>query len=344
MKSLGKLWAGHLYGTNTGNLFLTLQDDESELSGKLRFQDDRFGTVVYEVSGTNDDQITLKGIPASPPIDGVDFGEMCATAYLSPEGNLRGTWETTTGTGGTFVLFPHGSGQTSANASKTGPEQFFTQSETLGALLLGRSEVEKLIETIRSDFDVGRPIVTYCSNGPETTRFADDFLSSWPEDKSLRYLKVHIQEPDLHQVNRVITVEFSANGANTLFVQGVRESWVLGQATKLTNLLKASQSAIITTYKKFGLNINTMILLALLIFLPELENVSGRAIFVGSVAVLLALLYWVHSRFIPNVSIYTRERSPSTLERLWPSLTSWFLGVFASVAAAMIFEMINRNF
>jgi hypothetical protein len=50
MSAIGKLWAGQVFGTNTGNLFVEFVSDVGDqLKGVLRFMDQRFGLVLYDI-------------------------------------------------------------------------------------------------------------------------------------------------------------------------------------------------------------------------------------------------------------------------------------------------------
>jgi hypothetical protein len=64
MSGIGRLWAGRLYGTNTGNLFIELAGDNQNLTGTLRFADDRFGPTVYSIQGSfNETTLSIRGDP-----------------------------------------------------------------------------------------------------------------------------------------------------------------------------------------------------------------------------------------------------------------------------------------
>ena len=49
--ALGRLWAGRVYGTNMGNLFVKLEGDDPALMGTLRFNESGVGVVVYCIDG-----------------------------------------------------------------------------------------------------------------------------------------------------------------------------------------------------------------------------------------------------------------------------------------------------
>jgi hypothetical protein len=66
---LSRLWAGRVYGTHTGNLFVKLQGQENTLSGTLRFAQDGAGVIVYNVLGSFDGaRLTLTGAVATVTI------------------------------------------------------------------------------------------------------------------------------------------------------------------------------------------------------------------------------------------------------------------------------------
>jgi len=47
MTRLANRWAGRIYGTNTGNVFLELNQDGDNIAGNLRILDSVFGVSVY---------------------------------------------------------------------------------------------------------------------------------------------------------------------------------------------------------------------------------------------------------------------------------------------------------
>ena len=339
MPSLGKLWAGRLYGTNTGNLFLQLTEADRNLRGTLRIMDSVFGVAVYNVEGTFDDAVRLRGVPAQPAAPGVELGEIKGEGRLTEDGNLRGTWETTLGTGGTFELYPH---DPSLPALRPGPneppEQIYAKNIALGALRLYGTEVRQLVGHIIQDFASARVVATYDVRGSQVTRYADDFLNDTSlENRAIDYLKLQAQEPDAHGINRLVVVEISANGVNEVRVQGVRESWVVGKAEAVASYLRQNQRTLVTTYKRFGLNLNSVIFLITIVLLPSVSSLRERAIFVGGVFVILQGLLAIHSQLVPNASIRLGDAEPGLFERLWPTVLSWLIGVTSSLAAALLY-------
>jgi len=243
------------------------------------------------------------------------------------------------------VAYPHSQEATSQETSTQEqiPEQFYTHSIVLGTVSLYAQDVRTLISDVRKDFTAGRPITTYSTGGPEVTKYAEDFLAEMPDLGTLSYLKIHIQEPDAHGINRIVVVELRAFGINEIRAQGVNESWVIGKAEAIAGLLRRHQNSLITTYRKFGLNLNQLIFLAMLVAIPEITSLGRRALFVAAVFLLLTSLLWVHSRFIPNATIRLTGSPPTALARVWPTIVSWLFAVIASLVAAYLYTWLTAK-
>lgn len=345
MAELGKLWAGRVYGTNTGNLFIEFQRVEApHVSGTLRFMDTAFGLAVYSFEGTFDEALKITAKPTQGG-QGIQLGEITAEARLTPEGNLRGTWTSSLGAGGTFEAFPHDAtpSRMQSRDAPTIPEQLYTKNVALGSIRLFAEDVRQLLTYIRQDFLTGRPIVTFNARGGEVTRYAEDFLRDADTLGRLDYFKVTIQEPEAYGINRLVVVELSAFGSNEVRVQGVQESWVIGKAEALASLLTRYQSTLITTYKKFGLNLNQAIFLAMLVVMPSINAWTDRVVFAVVVFVLLTAMLWLHAQYIPNASIRMGVETPTFLGRIWPTLLSWLVAVSATLVGGLLLYWLTKN-
>ena len=86
--ALGRLWAGKVFGTNTGNLFIELNGDDSALQGTLRVNEPGVGIAVYSIEAVFDGvNLSLKGKPEVAP-EGVALGQLTAHAALTARGEL----------------------------------------------------------------------------------------------------------------------------------------------------------------------------------------------------------------------------------------------------------------
>lgn len=344
MSELGKLWAGRVYGTNTGNLFVEFDETEPRVTGTLRFMDDRAGVSVYSVEGEFDGRLSLQGEWRHGGEAGL-HGALSVNGRLTSDGNLRGTWESTVGTGGTFELSPHDAaiaGSRSAQGAH-GPEQLYARRKTLGAIRLYAKDIPELLRYMSEEFANPKPVVTYQVRGSRVTKYSSDFLQEFGEIGELNYLKILVQEPESKGLNRVVMVELNSAGTNELLVQGTRESWVVGRSEALEAFVARFTSPLVTTYKRFGLNINSVILLAMIIAVPEIDPWVERTYFVVATVAVLLGLYWLHTKFIPNTAIALTADQPGVLGRAWPTVLSWLFAVSASLVAALIFRLLTHG-
>jgi hypothetical protein len=91
---LGHVWAGNVFGTNTGNVFLKLSGPDTGLTGTLRHHDhDQKVIIVYSVTGSFDgSRLQLNGRAQGETPQNLQIGDLTATATLQPNGHLRGEW------------------------------------------------------------------------------------------------------------------------------------------------------------------------------------------------------------------------------------------------------------
>jgi hypothetical protein len=338
MANLANNWAGRLYGTNTGNVFLDLAQDGQKVNGRLRIMDSIFGVSIYKYTGTLNEELILDCVPEQE-IDGVELGNVSVRGHLTPEGSIRGQWQSTIGTAGTFEIYPH---DINANTPRDShPEQIHNKNIKLGSVRLFKNDVMQLVSFIKKDFTTGRAIVTYNQRGSELTKYVDDFLSQLDGIDQLNYLKLVVQEPEAYGINRVIIIELVANGLSEIKVSGINESWVLGKAESIYQTLKPKQNSLVTTYRKYGLNLNWVIFFAMLIVIPDIEGWKSRTLFVVAVFFLLNFLLFIHNKFIPNTTIYLNQENPGFFKRAGPSILSWVIAASSSVVAAYIFSILK---
>src|SRR5260370_10576427 len=159
MSNLAGPWAGNIYGTNTGKIFIEIEQENGRLTGTARLNDDTFGVVVFSCIGTDGDEIELECTPEKIP-EGIEVEPARVKGKLAPDGSLRGRWETEAGTAGMFVLFPHSVEVGQQVAKPTEPEQIYNRVVKLGSIRLFKDDVTRILEIACKDF-VGRLIVTY---------------------------------------------------------------------------------------------------------------------------------------------------------------------------------------
>lgn len=327
--TLTKRWAGRAWGTNIGNVFVALKGDDAALTGTLRMNEDGVGVAVYAVEGTFDaPTLSLTGGPQEE-IDGVEFGQLTVNGTMNAKGEIHGDWETTIGTGGTFTLFPHSGGEPVSDLQLA--EQLHTARHAFGAIEIDKGQITEIAESIRREFQ--NVIVTVVA-GTEQARYLEDFKQRQFTVDRAEIIKIFAQKPDGSGLNQVVSIEFGPQ-INTAMTQGANEAWVLGQLETLKRDLKRYERTYITTFKRWGIGINQVMLLAAIVFLPSLSGLKDRAILIAVVLGLIFGVDWLHSRYVPYAAIYLREKKKGWFGKAWPRVASWAIGIVATVVAGL---------
>lgn len=340
MAGIGKNWNGKIYGTNTGNVALTLEGDDDALTGIIRLSDDRFGVVIYRVSGKFEaGTIELAGVPDGEPSNEVHVGDVKIAGGLTTEGRIDGSWETTIGTGGTFQLWPHS--YQVRNAVSEIPEQLNSATRSLGAIRLYPSDVRNLMAQLCKDFNNKRLIVTYNEGGNEKNVYSDDFERVLEGISEQRYLKISVQEPEMYGINRLAMIELSADGENIIRVQSVQESWSIGKAESVARFTRGYQRQLATHFRKFGLTFNIGIQLFTLAALPGLNGFWRRLAFASAMIAVQTAIVLIHKRYIPNFVLFPASKKHNIISSIGPGLLSWAITIIGAVIGAVIYGLLK---
>lgn len=327
--TLTKRWAGRVCGTNIGNVFVTLDGEDAALTGTLRINEQGVGIAVYTVQGSFEaPALTLTGQPVAK-IEGIEFGQLSAKGTMNAKGELHGDWETTIGSAGTFVLFPHSGGEPPTDVQRA--EQFHTARHNFGAIEIDRERITEIAESIRRDFP---SVVVTVVAGTEQARYLEDFKQIQFSADRAEIIKIFAQKPDDFGSNRVVSIEFGSQ-ANIAMTQGANEAWVLGQLETLKRDLRRYERTYITNFKRWGIGINQLMLLAAIVFLPSLDGLKDRAILMAVVLALIFAVNWLHSRYVPYAAIYLHDKKQGWLGKAWPRAASWGIGIVAAVIGTL---------
>jgi len=343
MPNLETYWIGNVYGTNTGNLFLeiTSSNEGEEVSGTLRINDNVFGLTVYNITGTYENSVLkITGRPISQSNTQLITGELEAEATISEDGSLKGNWKTSLETAGLFVAHPGNPASKTQNSKISTPQPIYIKNISLGALRLSSSDIRQLFKEIKKDLNTNVLIITYSFHGNEKMNFDEGFLDEIDSLKNLNNLKIYISEPAENNLNKMISIDLGIFNSNKISVQGPQEAWVIGKAEKLALFFKSFHSSLITNYKKFGLSINSLLFICMLILTPSIDTLINRAIFVFMVFALLLILQQIHKHFAPIVTIITSTNKLNWFHRFWPAMISWV----TTIIGALIVFYITHHF
>ena len=337
MTKLTRLWAGNVYGTSTGNLFLTLDENEGRVTGVARHNDPLFGLTVFDVVGEFGETLTLTGTPTQIP-QNVTVGSVEMKARITPEGTLTGEWSTDEGSAGTFVAYPHtGASLPIASTSAiSAPEQLCTASKLIGAVRIYGDGLWQIAERISRDMPDARMTCTYSVAGNEITRYVDEMKIHASEIPNLLQVRLMTQSPDAHGINKVISLDLSSTTGSTVMVQGTSEAWVRGNAENIADYMKQYEQRFVTYLKRYGVSLNQLIFMLMLVMLPAIDSLWMRAAFTAAIFFVLAGVYWIHGKVVPNALVQLRENRPNAFARAWPTILSWLIAITAPVLSAIL--------
>ena len=333
MSNLSGQWIGNVYGTNAGNAFMELEDDGAKVKGTLRFNDPTTGIVVFRVAGKGDDKLDLELTPTEFPA-GVAITPGSATAVLQPDGGLMGRWETKLGTAGTFRLQRQPTVLIRKNENLV-PEQFFFHRAAVGSVRITKPDLEKLIQLIAQDFVNGKVVVSYFERGVQITKYANAFIQD-PPNVALKALKLAVQEPEGQGLNRIINVDLVEGGGSLITTSSGNESWATGQGERIRKLVQMHENKLVSWYRQYGLTINSVIFLALLVVIPGIADLRGRAACVGAVWLLSTALTLIYNRLVPNTLVLVSDKTSGWWSGAWRNVASWLAAIVTSLIASLI--------
>lgn len=337
--TISRHWNGRILGTNTGNVSVTFEGEDDALTGVIRLNDSEFGLCVYDCTGAfQASELSVNAIPR--PRDDMPLGTIDVIGRLTPQGDIQGTWTSSAGTGGTFMLYPHASASPDGVAdggkqvpTTKQPEQLHTGRENLGSVEIQYHEIIELAEEVQQEFT--KPVVVTLWGTTEQSVFLNDFKAMPIHLETARLLKIFASDPDESGVNKVVSIEFGPE-VNTIMVQGANESWVLGKVQTLRRDLKRfERSYFPNVLSKFGINMGAVLLMGAVIVIPDIKSLYQRAILLIGVVVINNVSSWAQRKYIPHAAIYIKKKE-SMLATFGRKSLSWLIGIIATVLASLL--------
>ncbi len=339
--AISRYWAGKVFGTNVGHTFVELNGDDSELSGKLRFNDSVAGVIVFKVQGAfNDGTLKLSGEVLDNTLTSAQ-GQLSVSATLMADGNLQGHWETTSEAGGTLVLFPHGNGEP-AEKKEPQAEQMYTVRHQFGPVQLEREDIVLLVENMQAGFKNAKVVISLVQ-GTEQALYLENFKKLAPSSPRPSIVKLYAREPDVGGIDKIVTVEFGPM-SNFAMTQGAVESWALGELEKIKRDVSGFERFFVTK-KFYSVSFNQLLFLGAIVALPSLDGIYKRATLIGAVLALTLLLVKLHDAYLPNASI---RLNPKPESKFWKFLSgpaiSWAMAIVAGTIATTLAAYLGGYF
>lgn len=324
-------WAGRITGTNTGNIFLKIIESTNNdgLSGDLRLNDDRLGLFEFNISGSfNGSILQLDGTVRNSPETAI-ISAFKANASLDEKGNLIGDWQTPEGTAGRLFLVP----QSSVSSPSHTPDQLHNAEYEFSHIEIDKNAVIELAECIQSESE-GDVVITTIGQ-TEQSCYIEKFKSQQFPIESFKVLKIRSHSDEAGGISRIIHVEFGPI-TNIVSVQSTDQVRAHGIIDILKIKILSYQKKHITFFKKTGVIINQLLLLALLVLMPSIDSLAHRIFSVLVFIAALALYNFTSNNLLRNANIYLGEKKPKKFPKVIIAIVLWGLGIVSTIGTALI--------
>ena len=328
-------WVGYLRGSRTGTLFLNASTGGDAVlvigfagAGDLRL-------ILERRAKTENIQLLLEG--SREP-----FGS--AVVEKETDDLIKGSWRFLSGAEGLFELSRDRTDLQQA-PSAFAPDHIRNREVPLGAITLYRSDLERLIAEMESL--VLKPSIT-------TIRAVEgEQIVVEPSDKYLirkdyvdvvRSMTISTTEVTSAPLKKIATVVLNDDGSSQIIISSPDEIWTEAVAIRLTRYANQFSSRFTGILRKHGLNINSFILIAIIIWMPDRPLVERIAVF----SVGLVLMFGIvksHS-LLPYNRVYLdpdRQKKPFSKEIPGASMAAAAGIVTAGLSAApQIFQAAKK--
>lgn len=330
-------WLGSLRGSRTGTLYFETADNGHSLLviGFTGGADVRLSAIGNETNGIVD-----------LFVEGTDQKFGFAKIELQTDTNASGFWQFTSGATGVFDLIRQADlPSLRHDPAVILPDQVLNREVPIGAVTLYRPDLERLIAEMESL--VPKPNVTTIratENGQIVVQQATTYLDRKDYVDVVRILTVSTAEVTDRPIKRIANVMLNDDGSSQIFISSPDEIWTEAAASRLSKFLEQFSSKLTGWLRKQGLNINTIILFAILIWIPD-RPLFERVVIFGIGVLVIAMIAKSHS-MLPFNRVYLdpdRQKRPFAKEMPGAALAAVAgLVISALSAAPTAFEYVGK--
>ena len=328
-------WMGDIRGARAGTLYWA---DQLEGDGRFSVGLPDHQTLAFLTRPKAGD--TSKYLLYFPPSAGTP--NPLAAGELSLEINeserRAGTWRLWNGAEGIFNLVPAAVPSPSGAHTPAPPPliQFWNKDTPLGAITLYRSDLERLIAELESFVPEPRlTVIRANENDQIIVNKADTYLSRKDYPEVVRELVITCEEVVTQGYRKIITLNLNDDASSTLGVSSPDELWTAAVSIRTEKFITQFTSGLTGWLRKKGLNINSLILVGIIIWMPDrplIERVFG---FIA--AVIAIFVIFKSHQLVPYTRVYLNpDKVRRPFEKEVPSIVLTSLaGVLAGVVSAL---------
>jgi hypothetical protein len=344
-------WNGSVWGTARGTALVEISRDGNQISGRLTLFEPGLGQLQARLKGEWDnasklnaslDQFTSNySVQVTLPQTGTLEGK-----FESSEDLLVGQWKTNLGSGKFLLVKIVGQPVTQAispiaASPTTSPPvapALNTKTVVLGSYRIDELALRQLVKLIGDGTQVAVPAINAAVEGREFIHIGVDNLLADPSVPAVVHnITISANEPVINAGTKTVTLNLKKNESNTLFVSGYDRVWVEGKASQIESFLQYHESKATHVLRRYGDNLNSIIFLLMLAFLPSIPSLGDRLKVVPLVFVLLILLMYSW-RLAANTKVFLREPKIAWYEQN----AGWLLVLLEVSLAAGIGVLIDR--
>lgn len=328
-------WLGIVTGTNRGVILVDVTESDGQVTGEATLADAQYGESKFRLSGPRvDDHLDLALSDFRSSVSATPSSGKAKLDLAAGGAEIHGSWETDAGTRGTLHAF-HMSVATAGaltSASATGvspPNSYVSQEVTLPACWLDRTAFLGLVEVVMRGLS---PIPTIQTKlGGQFVRKVgiDVFLNDATLPSRITNVQLYAAEP-----HRTLTLTLSDYQRSTAVVWSSDPTWAEGKAQEIVHFVEGRRARVNDLYRRYSVWLGYAALALMLIVLPAVPRLSGRALLVVSTFLVVFFLGRLYQRILPATTILLRETdragSSLTLDKVYASVvTAGALGVLA---------------
>ncbi len=327
-------WLGILAGTNRGVVLVDLTESGGEVTGEAILADAQYGESRFHLSGPRVDahlELALSNFRSSvsaTPSSGKARLDLVAGA------ELQGTWETDAGTRGTLHAFRM-SAATAATLTPTEvvgvppPNSYVSQEVTLPACWLDRTAFRGLVEVAIRGLSPLPTIQTKVGGQFIRKVGIDVFLNDDTLPGRITNVQLYVAE-----THRTLTLTLSDYQRSTAVVWSSDPTWAEGKAQEILHFVEERRARINDLYRRYSGWLGFAVLAFMLIALPAVPRLAGRALLVVSTLLVVVGLGRLYQRILPATTILLRETEKASsalaLDNVYASLATG--AAFAALA------------
>tara|TARA_B100001971_G_C18078630_1_gene477043 strand:+ start:209 stop:571 length:363 start_codon:yes stop_codon:yes gene_type:complete len=118
----------------------------------------------------------------------------------------------------------------------------------------------------------------------------------------------------------------------------VSDVWVSGKAEIIKQALQKHQNGFITRFRKYGLDVNFFVFVAMIIFISDIDTLRDRTLFAGTIIAILIAYKVVHQSIVPNTFIRLDEKRPNIIQRYIDFIVKAIFTAIISLAVAAFWD------